>query len=116
MSAAAVAVVAAALPFVSTTRLLRAASAPVQPSTNPVRPEAWVGAMDRAARYVPGATCLARSIALMWLLRGRGMDVVVKIGARRGSGFAAHAWLEYEGRPLTPDNDDGGPYTVMVGS
>jgi len=52
----------------------------------------------------------------MWLLRGRGMDVVVKIGARRGSGFAAHAWLEYEGRPLTPDSDDGGPYTVMVGS
>jgi hypothetical protein len=116
LSAALVTLVAAALPFINTARLMRAASAPVRASQNQIRPDQWIAAMDRAARYVPGATCLAQSIGLAWLLRRRGVDVVVKIGARRGSGFAAHAWLEYEGRPLTPDSDDGGPFTVMVGS
>jgi hypothetical protein len=43
--------------------------------------------------------CLPRSIALYRLLVRRGLHVRHIIGVRRVP-FAAHAWVEYEGRPL----------------
>ena len=46
--------------------------------------------------------CLTQSLALLWLLRRRGDDVHVQIGVRKNDvgEFAAHAWLEKEGRVL----------------
>jgi len=114
MSAAVVAVVAAALPAVSTARLLRAASAPVQPSSHRIRPDAWVAAMDRAGRYVPGATCLAKSVALAWLLRRRGVDVVVRIGARMDPGLSAHAWVELDGIALSDPQEVTERYVAIT--
>src|SRR5688572_18541268 len=104
-SAGAVAIVALLLPMVRVKRLLRAASVRLGQTSDPVRSDDWVTAMDRAGRYVPGATCLAKSVALCWFLRRRGLNVVVRIGARREADFSAHAWIERDGQPLTAAHD-----------
>jgi hypothetical protein len=45
-------------------------------------------------------TCLTRSVVLYHLLRRSGVPVELCIGVRRDNQeFAAHAWLEREGRP-----------------
>jgi hypothetical protein len=45
-------------------------------------------------------TCLTRSVVLYHLLRRSGVPVELCIGVRRDDQeFAAHAWLEREGRP-----------------
>jgi len=67
-------------------------------------PASMVRAVNRAGRYVPGATCLAKSIALVRLLRGRGLAASVRFGTLRGDTFAAHAWVECGGVELTGSN------------
>jgi hypothetical protein len=67
--------------------------------------------MDRAARYVPGGTCLAKSVALAWILRRNGVAATVRIGVRTGGRFDAHAWVECEGAPI---NDAPAGYAVFV--
>ena len=63
-----------------------------------------VTAVDRAGRYVPGGTCLPKSLALAWMLRRRGVSAAVRIGVRTAGGFEAHAWVEVEGVALpAPD-------------
>jgi hypothetical protein len=57
---------------------------------------------ERAGRYVPGGSCLAQSVALVWLLRGRGMDADVRVGVTNTRAFEAHAWVECDGKELTP--------------
>jgi len=51
-------------------------------------------ALYRAARLVPGSTCLHRALAgRVWLAR-QGLDSSLVIGLRRqGRAFTAHAWL-----------------------
>ena len=115
-SAAAVAATAAALPIVSTHRVLRLAAVPLGQPSGETNVSEWVDAMDRAARYVPGATCLAQSVALAWLLRRCGVDVVVKIGARTETPFSAHAWIESNGVPLTSTRDGERPFTTVLSS
>jgi hypothetical protein len=66
-----------------------------------------VTAVDRAGRYVPGGTCLSRSLALAWILRGRGIPALVRIGAAIGAPFSAHAWVECAGTPLNDAADVG---------
>jgi transglutaminase-like putative cysteine protease len=56
-----------------------------------------VTAVDRAGRYLAGGTCLPKSIALAWMLRGMGVDATVRIGVRIDAGFEAHAWVESNG-------------------
>ena len=71
----------------------------------------------RAARYVPGATCLARSLALARLLRDEGVPASVVIGTMKGKHFAAHAWVEAGGVALTdPGKADPFPAAVEVRS
>ncbi len=54
---------------------------------------------DLAACASPGAgRCLARSIALTWLLRARGEPAELRIGAARdGTALLSHAWVELGG-------------------
>lgn len=62
----------------------------------------WAVLVDTAALHgwVP-STCLTRSIALIWLLRGEGVEGRLRIGVRREQGrFEAHAWVEYRGQPV----------------
>ncbi len=59
-------------------------------------------ATSRAARLVPGASCLTQALALQVLLGRRGLGSRLCIGVRKGSagGFEAHAWVERGGRVL----------------
>jgi hypothetical protein len=61
-----------------------------------------VWAVETAARYVPNATCLTQSLALQSLLLRFGHRSSIHIGVAKGSdeGFAAHAWVEFDGRIL----------------
>ena len=77
-------------------RALRIASRPIRGSVRAVIGDV-VTAVDRAGRYVPGGTCLPKSLALAWMLRGRGLAATVRIGVRTAGGFEAHAWVECNG-------------------
>lgn len=46
--------------------------------------------------------CLIRSLVVLRLLWQRGIPARLVIGVRAESGFGAHAWVEYEGRPVLP--------------
>lgn len=60
------------------------------------RAEPWA---RRASEFIPGATCLHRSLASrVWLAR-RGIPTRLVVGFRRDGGLEGHAWLEIEGAP-----------------
>ena len=45
--------------------------------------------------------CLSRSLAIWFLLRRRGIDSALRIGAMmKEDGLKAHAWVEFEGKPV----------------
>jgi hypothetical protein len=67
----------------------------------PARDAVFVRAVDRAGRYLPGATCLAKSLALVRMLREEGRVATVRFGTVRADRFAAHAWVECDGVALT---------------
>ena len=68
---------------------------------------AWRGLYD--------ATCLRRSLVLWWMLRRRGIDSQLRIGARmEGDNFAAHAWVEYENTVLNDSPDVGTRYAIFL--
>lgn len=59
-------------------------------------------------------TCLHRSLALWWLMRRRGVDVTLKIGARRCTdGLEAHAWVEHAGVIVNDPEAAAGGYTDL---
>jgi hypothetical protein len=55
-----------------------------------------------AARPAIGARCLGRSLVLWFLLRRRGIDAELVIGADlpRDGELSAHAWVEVAGEPV----------------
>ena len=117
VSALAVGTAALLMRVVSIQRLLRAASGPVSGSAiSDYEIGDRIVAMDRAARYVPGATCLAKSLTLAWMLRGCGVPAEIRVGVQTADGFSAHAWVECEGKALTSAMDAGGTFTVVVSS
>jgi len=60
-------------------------------------------AVRRTLRVLPTDTrCLTQSVVLASLLARRGLDAKVIIGVRSPEQFAAHAWVEVDGRPLLP--------------
>lgn len=71
------------LPFRSARRVLAGRGAAGDPAE-------VLRAVDSAARFVPGATCLARSLAA----RSLGHPSSVLLGVSREGGFSAHAWIE----------------------
>lgn len=69
---------------------------------------ATIGALvNIAANYAPGpATCLTRSLLLIWLLRRRGVSADLRIGVQLAQGkLDAHAWVEYAGKPINDAQD-----------
>ena len=44
--------------------------------------------------------CLTNALTLCWYLASAGLECKVVIGVRTKTGFGAHAWAEYKGRPL----------------
>lgn len=72
----------------------------------------WAG--RAAARRTPFATCLSSALALQRLLAANGHDSELHIGvAGDGGAFAAHAWLERDGRILIGE-DDRARYTRLA--
>jgi len=63
------------------------------------------------------ANCLQQSVTLWWLLRRKGLESDLRIGARTGpSGFEAHAWVEFGGLSLNESRDVHSRYTAFDGS
>ncbi|HTQ21815.1 lasso peptide biosynthesis B2 protein [Mycobacterium sp.] len=58
--------------------------------------------------------CLPRSLALYAYLRGLGIPVVHRIGARRFPSFGCHAWVEYGGAPILDRSAVVHEYTVIA--
>ncbi len=102
-ASAIVAAAVVALRVLGVDRTLRIALRPVNDRTKTVIGDV-VASVDRAGRYVPGGTCLPKSLALAWMLRGEGVAAAVRIGVKTAGGFEAHAWVESEGTAITtPD-------------
>ncbi|HWT92002.1 MAG TPA: lasso peptide biosynthesis B2 protein [Solirubrobacteraceae bacterium] len=58
---------------------------------------------DRVVGVLPkDGRCLITSLVVIRVLARRSLDAKVVIGVRNEDGFAAHAWVEYEGHPLFP--------------
>jgi hypothetical protein len=77
-------------------------------------PAFYMLAIERAARVVPGASCLTQSLAAQRLLAWAGYPAIVRFGARRNDagGFEAHAWVECEGQivsRLGPEDESFAP-------
>lgn len=60
-----------------------------------------------AARYTPRpATCLIRAMVLWFLLARRGVACDIILGVQKTPhAFEAHAWVEWQGRPLLETAD-----------
>lgn len=72
----------------------------------------WAG--RAAARRTPFATCLSSALALQRLLARNGHDSELHIGVAGKAGeFAAHAWLERDGRILIGE-EERHRYTRLV--
>jgi hypothetical protein len=70
-------------------------------------------AVRRTLAPLPGDTrCLTQALVLRALLTRRGLPSTLVIGACAAPAFAAHAWVELEGRPLLPDG--GGRYGRLL--
>lgn len=51
--------------------------------------------------YIMPMACLEKSLALQWMLRRRGVNAQLKIGAHKVSeGISAHAWVEVSGQVI----------------
>lgn len=64
-------------------------------------------AVESAARFVPGARCVAQSLAAQTMLSRRGVPSTIQFGFRRAESGSVegHAWLEAEGRVVAGDGD-----------
>jgi Transglutaminase-like superfamily len=57
--------------------------------------------LERTLRVIPfDSRCLVRSLVLTHLLARRGIPSSLIIGIGSGRTFAAHAWVESDGKPL----------------
>lgn len=58
-------------------------------------------AVDRVLSVLPtDSRCLVQSLVLTRLLSARGIPSKLVIGAHSAPSFEAHAWVEYDGRPV----------------
>jgi hypothetical protein len=72
--------------------------------SRPVERIVW--AVGAATRRTPAATCLSSALALQRVLCAHGHHSELLIGVSRAGGvFAAHAWIEREGRVLVADSE-----------
>jgi transglutaminase-like putative cysteine protease len=95
-SAALIGAAVVAIRVLGVPRTLRIASRPIHGPTRTVIGDVAT-AVDRAGRYVPGATCLPKALVLAWMLRRAGLDAAVRFGVKTDGGFDAHAWVESNG-------------------
>ena len=82
---------------------------PANTRSDSAEPKRIARAVERAARFVPGSRCLAKALAARVLLRRRGLDPELCLGAGRDGDrrLVAHAWLELAGRVVYGDPEPG---------
>jgi hypothetical protein len=95
------------------TRMVRRVLTPGRPFAGTQRrtEREVIWAVEAAARRSPvGSTCLTTALVAQALLSRHGYEARLRIGVRRDQGapFAAHAWLEREGKIIV-----GGPVAVV---
>jgi hypothetical protein len=101
------------LPFRTTWAAYRRLARPWRRPLRPVSPEILDVAVRRAARMVPAATCLTRSLALSILMQRSGHPYAVRLGvAREGDCILAHAWVERDAAPAR-DGAEAGRYSAF---
>lgn len=67
----------------------------------------------QAYSWLPG-NCLSRSLALHYLLQAAGHDSNLRLGVSLADGaFAAHAWVELDGRVLNDRQDVTSRYAPL---
>jgi hypothetical protein len=69
------------------------------PGADAMAPDTAVRMVDAAAALL-GASCVPRSLVLWRLMRGRGAALRLGVDRSAPDGFAAHAWVELDGRAL----------------
>lgn len=68
---------------------------------HPAAPYRLAWAVERVLKPLPSdSRCLVNSLVLVGLLARRSLASRLVIGVREGGEFGAHAWVEYEGKPL----------------
>jgi hypothetical protein len=75
-----------------------------------------VEAVERAGRFLPKAmTCLEQSLALVWMLRRRGLAAKLQVGCRRdGPVMCFHAWVAGPtGTPIKTEDSES-PFVPFV--
>ena len=85
-----------------------------QPRTaGQVNPWHVAGATAKVMSLLPtDSRCLMRSLVLLRLLAVRGVATTLVIGVKTDPGFAAHAWVEWQGAGLLPTG--GGEYQRLT--
>jgi hypothetical protein len=102
--------------YATTARLLErhASAADRRPGTETVR--LLARSVERAARVLPGSTCLAQSLTARWLIHRAGGTAELRFGVAAGRDRPrAHAWLEADGEVLL-DTDRGRGYAPLARS
>ena len=100
------------LPFRQVTRLAEDRAASEKASSSEQRQLARQ--VERAARFVPRATCLVRVLAGAHLLAVQNRRSRIVIGVRRRAGvLEAHAWLESGGQVVLGDLQDLSSYHLL---
>jgi Transglutaminase-like superfamily len=71
-----------------------------------------------ASRNLPfRVNCLEQSLVLWWLLRRRGMNAQIRVGARKETNrFEAHAWVEFDGMVLNESGEGHVHFSPFEGS
>jgi hypothetical protein len=68
-------------------------------------PETWLRAVTAVGAFYPGrARCLEQSLTLYLLCRLSGLSVAFRLGVAPHR-FSAHAWVEFDGRPIGEEED-----------
>jgi hypothetical protein len=90
---------------------------PVHPNeNNPNNIERYRRLIVLSHSFRPALNCLSISAAYWWLMKRKGITTELKFGMKTAEGkFAAHAWLEYKGKPLAEDGVNE-KYTAFHGS
>ncbi len=91
------------LPFPVIRRQIEREPVPRFTPRQPWTSEQIAQAVRRAGRCVPRASCLVLALAARELCAEAGHATRLHVGVRPGPPFAAHAWLECEGRLLLGD-------------
>ena len=82
--------------------------------SNTVSIKAVVKSYFWGCRLIKDCDCLPRSIALYQCLKSLGYEVEHKFGVnKKDKTLAAHAWIEYQGKPLNEPVDLKNRFSVL---